>query len=146
MHRLSLLVPFALVFACQSPPPPPVAPATTHLGDAIAREVPTVTLGALAKDPSAYQGKPFATAGTVTAVCQEMGCWMEIKDDASQAHIKMAGHGFFVPRTASGRHARVQATLVPRPSETGECEGEAAKQMGHAVSKLQLEATGVELD
>jgi len=141
MSRLGLLLALAPLLACQSPRPP-----ADRLGEPIGPAVATVTLASLAKDPSPYLSKPFATAGTVTAVCQEMGCWMEIKDDASEAHIKMAGHGFFVPRTASGRHARVQATLIPNPSTSGECEGEAAKQIGHPVSKLQLEATGVELD
>jgi hypothetical protein len=82
----------------------------------------------------------------VTAVCQEMGCWMEIKDDSGQAHIRMHGHSFFVPKTAPGHHARVQATLVPTKESETECTEEAAKQMGHAVAKVELDATGVELD
>ena len=84
--------------------------------------------------------------GIVTAVCQEMGCWMEIKDDLGQAHIRMHGHSFFVPKSASGHHARVQATLVPTKDSETECTEEATKQMGHAVAKLELDATGVELD
>ena len=41
----------------------------------------------------------------------------------------------------------MQATLVAAPDgEEAECNKEAAEQMGHAVAKLELEATGVELD
>jgi hypothetical protein len=113
-----------------------------HLGEAISG--PEVLLSDVAKDPSTFAGRSFTTHGTVTAVCQEMGCWMEIKDASSGAHLRMHGHSFFVPKTASGRQARVQATLVgsgaPKAcADEGEC---ASKN----VALLQLDATGVELD
>jgi hypothetical protein len=60
-----------------------------------------------------------------------MGCWMEIKDDAGEAHIKMAGHAFFVPKTASGRKARVLATLV-KNEEEGACADEGSDKMAAA--------------
>jgi hypothetical protein len=73
-----------------------------------------------------------------------MGCWMEIADAPGEAHVKMHGHSFFVPKTASGRKARVQATVEPTdPSD--ECSQEAEKQTGKPVAKVQLDATGVEL-
>jgi hypothetical protein len=94
-----------------------------------------------------------------------MGCWMEIKDDAGEAHIKMAGHAFFVPKTASGHKARVLATLVKNDAEgacadegmaaAGEaagakggksgCRAEAEAQLGRPLAKLELVAEGVEL-
>jgi hypothetical protein len=98
------------------------------------------------KDPKAYKGKPIVTTGTVTAVCQSMGCWMEIKDADGEAHVKMAGEKFFVPKTSAGHHARVQGTLVDVAGEDEECAKEASDQTGKQVAKLQLEATGVELD
>ena len=123
------------------------APASAlHIGAAIATNAAMVPLADVAKNPSAFKDKTITTAGTVTAVCQNMGCWMEIKDVASEAHIKMAGHSFFVPKTAAGHKARVQAKVVPSDDENAECNEEAKKQMGHAVAKVQLEATGVELD
>jgi hypothetical protein len=127
-----------------------------------------VSLGDVAKDPNAFVGKSITTTGTVTAVCQHMGCWMEIKDDASQAHIKMAGHSFFVPKTASGRKARVLATVqkvegdgacaeeaegkvsasaAGEKKENGKsgCRAEAEKALGRPLAKLELVAQGVEL-
>ena len=96
---------------------------------------------------------------------------MEIKDDASQAHIKMAGHSFFVPKTASGRKARVLATVqkvegdgacaeeaegkvsASAAGDKGEkhekgksgCRAEAEKALGRPLAKLELVAQGVEL-
>ena len=52
--------------------------------------------------------KPFTTDQLALAVCKAMGCWMEIKDDTTEAHIKMAGESFFVPKTS----AAGTATLV----------------------------------
>jgi hypothetical protein len=71
---------------------------------------------------------------------------MEIKDAASEAHIKMAGEKFFVPKTSAGHKARVQGTLVDVGGGDTECAQEAAKETGGQVAKVQLEATGVELD
>ncbi len=158
----------------KSPPPsaapPSAAPAPEgklRLGAPIEGSVEKVSLTDLAKNPAAFTNKKFATTGTVTAVCQHMGCWMEIKDDSGAAHIKMAGHGFFVPKTASGRKARVLATLVTSEAEgacadegmaaaggggAGEkhekgkgCKAEAEAQLGRPLAKLELVAEGVEL-
>ncbi|MBX3260430.1 MAG: DUF4920 domain-containing protein [Labilithrix sp.] len=139
-----------------------------RLGAPIEASAQKVALAEIAKSPNAWVGKTFATDGTVTAVCQHMGCWMEIKDDASEAHIKMAGHAFFVPKTAAGRKARVLAKLV-KAEDKGACEGEghegmaaaggggaehggkkgcraeAEAQLGRPLAKLELVAEGVEL-
>jgi Rieske Fe-S protein len=151
--RIAAILLAAVVAACtpSSPAPssgtsaPPAAPKNV-LGQAIPAGAADVSLASIAKDPKAYVGKTITTTGTVTAVCQHMGCWMEVKDDVTQAHVSMAGHGFFVPKNASGRKARVQGTLTRAPDEESECNEEAAKQMGKPVAKLQLEATGIELD
>jgi hypothetical protein len=103
---------------------------------------PTVALADIAKSPSTYANKTVTTTGKVTAVCQEMGCWMEIADASSQAHIRMHGHSFFVPKTASGHMARVQATVLTNADE--ECSD--SPPPSGKVAKVELDATGVELD
>jgi hypothetical protein len=133
--------------ATGAPPATVATPSDKHMGAPIASDAPIVALAAVVKDPAAYKGKSFVTSGTVTAVCQQMGCWMEIKDDATEAHIKMAGEKFFVPKASAGHKARVQGALVDAAGDDdAECQHDAEKQMGKQVAKLQLEATGVELD
>ncbi len=131
-----------------TPPPParpaPVvraAPPALHLGEPISAR--DVALADLAKDPTSFADRPFTTHGTVTAVCQEMGCWMELKDSTTSAHLRMHGHSFFVPKTASGHEARVQATLVPSGAKSACAEAECAPK---DMAMLQLDATGVELN
>ena len=84
---------------------PTPAPKTEAHGLALGAPIPAgatnVALADVAKNPDAYKGKSITTTGTVTAVCQHMGCWMEIKDDATEAHIKLAGEKFFVPKTST---------------------------------------------
>jgi hypothetical protein len=149
--------------ASSAPPPAASAAATNEgalrLGAPIEASTQKVALSEIAKAPTSWAGKTFATTGTVTAVCQHMGCWMEIKDDSSEAHIKMAGHAFFVPKTASGRKARVLGKLVKSEAQ-GACEGEghegakgekkgcraeAEAQLGRPLAKLELVADGIEL-
>jgi hypothetical protein len=102
-----------------------------------------VPLADIAKDPAKYANRTVTTTGKVTAVCQEMGCWMEIKDASNGAHLRMHGHSFFVPKTANGRQARVQATLLPSGAAKACADDECASKN---LALLQLDATGVELD
>jgi hypothetical protein len=130
--------------AAAAAPAPPVGGAL-HLGAPIT-ETKAVTLTEITKNAKQLEGKVVTTSGTVFAVCQAMGCWMEIKDDANaEAHVRLAGHSFFVPKTSAGHHARVQAKVL-RTNPDEECAQEAEQQTGKPVAKLELEATGVELD
>ncbi len=88
---------------------------------------------------------------------------MELKDAAGEAHVKMAGHAFFIPKTASGHRARVLAKLIGAEPQKDACESgdhamaaagggtgagcraEAEKQLGRPLAKLELVAEGVEL-
>lgn len=120
--------------ASATPPasaPAPAPEGALRLGAPIEPSTEKVSLTDVARNPTAFVGKKFMTTGTVSAVCQHMGCWMEIKDDSGEAHIKMAGHAFFVPKTASGRKAKVLATLV-KSEEDGPCAEESHGKMAAA--------------
>ena len=127
------------------PAAPPSAPpqGTLALGEPVTSRL--VPLAEIAKSPSRFENQLVATSGRVTAVCQEMGCWMEIADESGQAHIKMHGHAFFVPKTAAGHLARVQARVL-RGSAEGCDESPPPRNVASAVPKVELDATGVELD
>jgi hypothetical protein len=114
---------------------------TLAIGERISQQ-PLVSLVDIAKNPDHYANQVVATTGKVTAVCQEMGCWMEMQDESGRAHVRMHGHSFFVPKTASGHKARVLATVLPSASAKSEedCTD------GKSLAKVQLDATGIELD
>jgi hypothetical protein len=129
-----------------SPAPNPSASATASSSLKLGAPIGAgqrVALSSIAKEGSKYANATVTTEGRVTAVCQAMGCWMELADASSEAHVRMSGHRFFIPKNASGRRAIVQGTVLAKPDE-GECEQEAAQATGKVV-KVELEATGVEL-
>lgn len=119
------------------------AAGTLLLGERISS--PIIPLAELVSHPAKFQNRVIATTGKVTSVCQERGCWMELQDASGQAHVRMHGHSFFVPKTSSGHVARVQATVLSGPTE--ECADEpASSASGKATARIELDATGVELD
>jgi hypothetical protein len=122
----------------------PAAAGASHLGVPLTVTERT-SLAELVRSPGRFSGQTVRLEGTVSAVCQAAGCWMQLEDEAQHVHIKMHGHSFFVPRTAAGRHARVQGTVISG-NPNGHCEQEAAEQTGRPVARLEIDATGVELD
>jgi hypothetical protein len=104
-----------------------------------------VALGDIVADPTKFADKTVKTTGTVQAVCQKAGCWMEIGDTEKRAHIKMAGHAFLVPKSASGHRAIVQGTVKggEPQNECGSKDSCGGTENG-AVAKIEIVATGVE--
>jgi hypothetical protein len=128
--------------ASSAPPATSAAASRVKLGAPI-RAGKSVPLASIAKDTAQYANTSVTTEGRVVAVCQAMGCWMEIADTNGEAHVRMSGHSFFIPKSAAGRRAVVEGTVLPKP-DNGECEQEAAEATGKTV-KIELDATGVEL-
>jgi len=121
--------------------------AAQKFGAPITESVET-PLDDIVRAPASFKDKTVRTTGVVTAVCQHMGCWMEIGDDTKRAHIKMAGHAFFVPKSAAGHHAIVQGKLTGADPLASSCDHEGADSCGGeangVVAKLEIEAAGVE--
>jgi hypothetical protein len=128
--------------AAPAPAPAPAVGAA-HLGAPLTLTERT-SLASILATPARYAGQTVRLEGTVSAVCQAAGCWMQLAENDARVHIKMHGHSFFIPRTATGRHARVQGTVISG-NPNGHCEQEAAEATGQ-VARLELDATGVELD
>ncbi len=123
----------------------PAAPAAATIFGQPITVADSTALAAIVQHPSQFSGQTVRTEGVVTAVCQARGCWMQIGDGDQRVHVRMHGHSFFIPRNASGRRARVQAT-VEGGNPNGHCEQEAAEATGQqAAARLELDATGVEL-
>ena len=112
-------------------------------GQAIADTATTARLAQLSAAPETFNGRTIRVEGTVVAVCQEMGCWMEMRDENTQAHVRMHGHSFFLPRDVDGHRAVVQATVVPTHRPT-HCDEEAQHVTGQ-LAQIELDATGVQV-
>ena len=67
----------------------------------------------LLKNPEQFAGKAVRVDGTIAAVCEEMGCWIQLEDPASKAAIrcKVEDGVIVFPVSAKGKKAAAQGTL-----------------------------------
>jgi len=118
--------------------------ANQKFGQAIALTEETA-LADIAKAPGDFAGKTVRTTGVVKAVCKKAGCWMEIGDDTSRAHIKMANHSFVVPRRADGHTATIEGTVkAGAPQNDCSSKDSCGGEDNGALAKVEIVATGVE--
>lgn len=95
---------------------------------------------------SAKDGQAVCLEGTVSAVCQNKGCWMELKQGEQAVHVTFEGYSFFVPKDSAGKAVKLEGRVVvkePQPDEVEHMQAEGAGTS--AASKVQVVATGVEL-
>ncbi len=122
----------------EAPDALPAKAAPTTFGKAIGPS-PIARLAEIARSPAAFKNKTIVAQGKVTRVCQEQGCWLAIRDEGTDATVRMHGHAFFVPTTSAGKRARVQGTVV-LTKDGHECD-----EMEAVGAALEIDATGVEL-
>jgi len=103
-----------------------------------------VTLATIAGDPSSYAGQTVKTEGEIAAVCQRMGCWMEMRAEGVEPiRVPMAGHSFFLPKDVSGRHATIEGEVAVRELSDDEREHLESEGALATAQALQISATGV---
>ena len=92
-------------------------------------------------------------SGTIDAVCQKKGCWMELKN-ASGANIRVTfkDYGFFMPKDASGKtaivdgFAKVEVTSIADLQEYAKDDGKSKEEIEaikEPLKELVFEAKGV---
>ncbi|MBO6934990.1 MAG: DUF4920 domain-containing protein [Deltaproteobacteria bacterium] len=121
----------------------PAGEGPTSYGDPLTdRDV--VALATIVGDPSAYAGQTVKTEGEIAAVCQQMGCWMEMRAEGVQPiRVPMAGHSFFLPKDVSGRHATIEGEVAIRELSADEREHLESEGALATAQTLQISATGV---
>jgi hypothetical protein len=90
----------------------------------------SVTIAELLANPDTYVGKTVRVDGVVKAVCQNMGCWMEIADTDQSAGIQFkVDDGVIVfPKDGKGRRASAQGTFEVAPAADEHAEAHAHPQ------------------
>ncbi|MEZ4256155.1 MAG: DUF4920 domain-containing protein [Polyangiales bacterium] len=107
-------------------------------GAELAANGTVIALADVVRDSAKYNGKVVRTEGTITKVCQAMGCWMEMRaDGAPNVRVPTAGHSFFLPQDVAGHRVTVEGTVKVQPldEETKKhLESEGAEATGNEVS------------
>jgi hypothetical protein len=113
---------------------------------------PKVALADLVQDPAAWSGKTVRTEGTVSAVCQEKGCWMTLKSGDQSVRVMFKDYGFFVPKDSAGATAVMEGVFnvktIPEATAkhyAGETPGGKPDAIKGDQKELSLVASGVEL-
>ncbi|MAQ16236.1 MAG: hypothetical protein CMN30_15775 [Sandaracinus sp.] len=103
-----------------------------------------VALSTIAENPDQYAGQTVKTEGEIAAVCQQMGCWMEMRAEGVEPiRVPMAGHSFFLPKDVSGRHATIEGEVAVRELSADEREHLESEGALATAQALQISATGV---
>ncbi len=105
------------------------APAVQTFGAPVTLEKPT-NLGKLAKAPAKFNGQTLRIEGTVKAVCQGAGCWVEVVDAKGASFIaRSLDESVLLPKDCKGQKIVVQGLLTTMPQKQKEhAEAETAHE------------------
>ena len=131
-----------------------ISAADLKLGKPLAAETP-VTLAALFSHSEDYVGKTVQVKGKIAAVCQEMGCWMDLVNDSGQKlRIKVNDGEIEFPKDSAGKTAiaegkftKVVLTREQAVEQAKEAAAEAGKKFDPSSIKsgttyYQIQGTG----
>lgn len=92
-------------------------------------------------------------SGTIDAVCQKKGCWMELKNASGEnVRVTFKDYAFFMPKDASGKtaivdgFAKVEVTSVADLQEYAKDDGKSKEEIAaikEPLKELVFEAKGV---
>jgi hypothetical protein len=123
-----------------------------YFGEKITEDgaVPTDSLKAMMGTDTLLNCK---LSGTIDAVCQKKGCWMELKNgDGNTVRVTFKDYGFFMPKDASGRTAivdgiaKVEVTSIGDLKEYAKDDGQSQAEIDaikEPLRELVFEAKGV---
>lgn len=100
-------------------------------------------------NPTPLAGQVVRVKGELTEVCQKMGCWAVVRDDAGNSvRITMKDHAFGIDKDMAGRGCDVEGELVQKavdPERTKHFESEGSTNPPEAgkTEAWELVATSV---
>ena len=103
-----------------------------------------ITVGALMSKPDSYAGKTVQVKGKIAAVCQAMGCWLELVNEDGK-HVKIDGHNSNLefPKDCVGKVAIAEGKFVKTEMTREEAIAEAkehAKDTGKPFDESKVKA------
>lgn len=91
----------------------------------------TLDAATLLANPAAYVDQTVKVEGRVADVCQKMGCWMVVTDDAGNSmRVLMKDHAYSVDKAATGYDCQIEGVVVAKtidPEEVAHFESESGK-------------------
>jgi len=116
-------------------------------------DVPVVDINEVLANAEQYTESPIIIEGSVRAVCERKGCWMELtpKKGDHGVRVTFKDYGFFVPTTSKGMKVKAQGQVVVKVMSKDEVdhyvsEGATIKRNPDGTAnEVTFVASGVEL-
>ena len=127
--------------------------AGVKLGKPLALKEP-VPLAALMAHPAWYIGHTVQVKGKISAVCQMMGCWMDLTDGGQKIRIKVNDGEIVFPKDSSGKTAiaegQFKKIVLSREQAVAQAREEAKEtgkefnpaSINHGVTYYQIQGSG----
>jgi len=106
--------------------------------------LPPASLEQLLAKPES--GKVVRLEGTIEKVCQNKGCWLELRQGTRSVHVTFEGYSFFVPKDSTRKAVVLEGKVLvkePMKADVTHLKSEGAGDAGAA--RVSIEATGVEI-
>ena len=149
---------FILMFACaqddSAPSPQPTeTPSSTSSDKTIAVNQweeygaeftieNSIPASQLLANPEQYVDQKIRVSGTVSDVCQKMGCWMVISEEDKHMRVTTKAHKFFVAKDGAGSNCHIEGQVVKKQANKERAEHYASEQSkGAAVPAGELNNT-----
>ncbi len=117
------------------------ADSASTFGKPLTGLAPTPLADVLAKPTD---GASVCLEGTVSAVCRNKGCWLELKQAEKSVHVTFEGYSFFVPKDLAGKSVRLEGKVkVAPPKDVEHLQKEGAGAA--AAAQVSVVASGVAL-
>ena len=112
--------------------------ADVKLGKPLATAKP-IEIAALVSHSDQYEGKTVQVKGKITEVCQEMGCWMELVNDAGQqVRIKVNDGEIVFPKDAAGKMAVAEGKFSKQTMTKEQAISQAREEAKESGKKFDL--------
>ncbi len=109
------------------------APVTWQAGAALA-DARAVTVAELFASPDVHRDHAVRVQGDVKAVCQNRGCWVELRDGEQALIVKSLDHGIAFPKDGVGQRMLVEGVFrVDVPESCGDGHAHGAGEGGEGA-------------
>ena len=119
-------------------------PAGTAFGEPMQAQ-PSVRFAVVDAAPPKFFHKTLLVEAKVKAVCQKMGCWMQVEDQGRTAMVRWesgCGGKFAFPKDAAGKTVLIQGSFYPKQISEADAK-HLEEEAGH---KIEVPREGYEFN
>jgi len=147
--RISALVLALLASACRSSGTDAL-PAGNSIGMPMEAR-PIVHFAVVDATPEKFFNQTLLVEGKVKAVCQKMGCWLQIEENSRVAWVRWesgCGGKYAFPKDSAGKRILVQGSFYPKtisPEDAEHLKQEAGGKIDVASETYEFNASAVRI-